>query len=398
MKPIAVFLLLVIAAGCSSKSKQQSVEASAPAKAEPTPVDVVRAEARRVDRSILVTGSLLPDETVTISSEVQGRISSINADFGQFVRKGDILIEIDKTELQIALDRSRAALAQALARVGLDASNGDHGPTSTPAMRQAMAQLEDARFKYENAKKLVKTGDISQDRFNELEKAYHAREAVLEATRDEMRTLWANVEAIKAEVRLAEKRLRDASIRAPFDGSISERKVAPGQFIKDNTPLLTLVKTNPMRVRLEVPETASGAVKVGTRLEFTTDAVPDGKFSAVVRELNPSLNEQSRTLIAEARLANTDARLRPGMFVQVRLILAKDIDAVMVPQTAVYTVAGLTKLFVVRDGKLVECRVAPGMTLDQWMEVPGDQVKAGDQVVVGNLAQLVDGQQVRVRS
>jgi RND family efflux transporter MFP subunit len=398
MKPIAVFLLLVIAAGCSSKPKQQSVEASAPAKAEPTPVDVVRAEARRVDRSILVTGSLLPDETVTISSEVQGRISSINADFGQFVRKGDILIEIDKTELQIALDRSRAALAQALARVGLDASNGDHGPTSTPAMRQAMAQLEDARFKYENAKKLVKTGDISQDRFNELEKAYHAREAVLEATRDEMRTLWANVEAIKAEVRLAEKRLRDASIRAPFDGSISERKVAPGQFIKDNTPLLTLVKTNPMRVRLEVPETASGAVKVGTRLEFTTDAVPDGKFSAVVRELNPSLNEQSRTLIAEARLANTDARLRPGMFVQVRLILAKDIDAVMVPQTAVYTVAGLTKLFVVRDGKLVECRVAPGMTLDQWMEVPGDQVKAGDQVVVGNLAQLVDGQQVRVRS
>jgi RND family efflux transporter MFP subunit len=397
MKPIAVFLLIVIAAGCSSKARQQSVEASAPATAEPVPVSVVLAEARRVDRFILVTGSLLPDETVTISSEVQGRISSINADFGQFVRKGDILVEIEKTELQIALDRSRAALAQALARVGLDPSQADQSPTSTPAMRQAMAQLEDARFKYENARKLVKTGDISQDRFNELEKAYRAREAMFEAARDEMRTLWANVEAIKAEVRLAEKRLRDASIRAPFDGSISERKVAPGQFIKDNTPLLTLVKTNPMRVRLEVPETASGAVKVGTRLEFTTDAVPDQKFTAVVRELNPSLNEQSRSLIAEARLANSDARLRPGMFVQVRLILARDIEAVMVPQQAVYTVAGLTKLFVVRDGKLVECRVSPGMTLDQWMEVPSGQVKAGDQVVVGNLAQLVDGQPVRVK-
>ena len=397
MKYLAVILLILTAAGCSSKAKPPAADAAAAAKAEPPLVETARAETRRVDRSILVTGSLLPDETVTISSEVQGRISSIKADFGQFVRKGDVLVEIEKTELQIAVDRSRAALAQSLARVGLDPANADQSPTSTPAMRQATSQLEDAKFKYENAKKLVKTGDISTDRFNELEKAFHAREAVVEATRDEMRTLWANVEAIKAEVRLAEKRLRDASIRAPFDGSISERKVAPGQFVKDNAPLLTLVKTNPMRVRLEVPETASGVVKVGTALEFSTDAIPDGKFTAFVRELNPSLNEQSRSLIAEARLSTTDARLRPGMFVQVRLILAKDILAVMVPQNAIYTVAGLTKLFVVRDGKLVECRVAPGMMLDQWMEVPSDQIQAGEAVVVGNLAQLIDGQAVRVK-
>ncbi|MBL8230998.1 MAG: efflux RND transporter periplasmic adaptor subunit [Bryobacterales bacterium] len=396
MKYFAVLLLMIVAAGCTSKAKQPAVEASAPAKAAPQ-VQVTRAEARRIDRSILVTGSLHPDETVTISSEVQGRISSIKVDFGQTVRKGDVVVEVEKTELQIAVDRSKAALAQALARVGLDASNPDQTPTSTPSMRQAMAQLEDTRFKYENAKKLVKTGDISQDRFNELEKAYRAREAVVEATRDEMRTLWASVEAIKAEVRLAEKRLRDATIRAPFDGSISERKVAPGQFIKDNAPLLTLVKTNPMRVRLEVPESAAGAVKIGTQIEFTTDAVAGGKFRAVVRELNPSLSEQSRTLIAEARLPNPDARLRPGMFVQVRLILSRDSEAVMVPQNAIYTVAGLTKLFVVRDGKVVECRVAPGLVLDEWMEVPADQVKAGDQVVVGNVAELVDGQEVKVK-
>ncbi|MCS7023651.1 MAG: efflux RND transporter periplasmic adaptor subunit [Bryobacteraceae bacterium] len=397
MKNLALFLVLLFTAGCTSTKRPAAVEASSRSEAELPVVEVARADVRRVDRTILVTGSLHPDETVTVSSEVPGRVVSVRADFGQLVRKGDVLVELDRTELQIALDRTRAALAQALARLGLDPSQADQAPTSTPAMRQALAQLEDIRFKYENAKKLVSSGDISQDRFNELEKAYRAREAAVEAARDEMRTLWANVEAIRAEVRLAEKRLRDATIRSPLDGSISERKVAPGQFIKDNTPLFTLVKTHPMRLRLEVPESAAAAVKVGTRLEFTTDAVKDAVFSAIVTELNPSLNEQSRMLLAEARLANTDARLRPGMFVQVRLILERDAQVVVVPRSAVYTVAGLTKVFLVREGKLVERQVPPGMVLQDWVEVPADRVRPGETVVVGNLAPLVDGQAVRMK-
>lgn len=393
MRILAV-LLIIISLGCSRQTKE-TVQASASAKPEPTPVEVAAVETRRLDRSILVTGSLLPDETVTVSSEIPGRIARINVDFGQFVRKGDVIAELEHTEAQIAIDRNRAAMTQALARLGLD--KADTAPTSTPAMRQAMAQLEDAKFKYESAGKLVKSGDISQDRFNELEKAYRAREAAVEAARDEMRTQWASIAAIQAEMRLMEKRMRDTVIRAPFDGSVSERKVAPGQIIKDNVPLITLVKTHPMRLRLEVPESAAGAMKPGTRLDFTTDATGDTKFAAVLRELNPALNEQSRTLIAEARLTGADSRLRPGMFAQVRLILAKDIEAVVVPKQAIYAVAGLTKVFVVRNGKIVECKVAPGVMVGEWMEVPADQIKLGDKVVVNNLSQLIDGLEVKVK-
>jgi multidrug efflux pump subunit AcrA (membrane-fusion protein) len=85
------------------------------------------------------------------------------------------------------------------------------------------------------------------------------------------------------------------------------------------------------------------------------------------------------------------------MFVQVKLTLAHDIQAIVVPRQAVYTVAGLTKLFVVRNGRLVECRVPPGQFLDQWMEVPAGQVQKGDQVVITNIGQLSDGQEVRVK-
>lgn len=391
-----LIVLSFFLASCS-RQNEPNPQAAAPKKVEPIEVVVTRAEERRIDKSILVTGSLLADETVTISSEIQGRIATIRVDFGQFVRQGEVIAELDKTEFQLNLERSKAALAQAMARVGLSAADIGKTPTNTTGMRQAQAQLEDARFKFESAQKLVKSGDISQDRFNELEKAYHARVAAFEATKDEMRTMWASVEGLQADVKLQEKRLRDATIRAPFDGSISERKVAPGQFIKDNVPIVTLVKTNPMRLRLEVPESAAGVLKVGTTLEFNTDAVPDHTFKATIRELNPMLNEQSRTLVAEARITSKADYLRPGMFVQVKLTLAHDIQAVVVPKQAVYTVAGLTKLFIVRNGKLVECRVPPGQFFDQWMEVPAGQVQKGDQVVITNIGQLSDGQEVRVK-
>lgn len=397
MKKYLVLVLIVTAVACTNKQQPvTTAEAAAAKKQEPVSVKAVTVEERRTDKSILVTGSLLPDEIVTVVSEVQGKIATVKVDFGQPVRRGDIIAEMDKTEFQLQLDRSKAALAQALARLGLTPADGDKAPENTPAMRTAWAQVEDAKFKFENASKLVKSGDISQERFTELEKMYRARLATFEATKDEMRTQWASLDALRADIKLMEKKLRDTTILAPFDGSISERRVAPGQYVKDNVPVVTIVKTNPMRLRLELPETAAGVVRIGTGLEFTTDAAPGKTFQATVRELNPSLNEQSRTLMAEARLNNSDSTLRPGMFVQVKLILERGVQAVVVPKEAVYSVAGLTKVFLVRDGKLVECRVPPGQMLNEWMEVPADQIKPGDQVVINNLPQLSDGQSVTV--
>jgi RND family efflux transporter MFP subunit len=134
---------------------------------------------------------------------------------------------------------------------------------------------------------------------------------------------------------------------------------------------------------------------MGSTLTFTTDAAPGEQFNAVVRQINPSLDARNRTLTVEARLTRGDRRLRPGTFVQVDLVQERNSEIVVVPQQAVYTVAGLTKLFVVRDGKAVEVRVAPGRKLDQWVEVPRELVNPGDAIAVSGLGQLVDGQPVR---
>jgi RND family efflux transporter MFP subunit len=390
---IAAALLLSIT-GCGGKSEVKAASSAAPKAADPLPVTSAAAESRKIDRVISVTGSLNPDETVTINSEVIGKVTAIHFDFGQFVHKGDVLAEIDKQEYQIQVERSKAALAQALAKLGLSPGQENTPPTSTAGIRMAEAQLEDAKFKFESAAKLVKSGDISQERYTELEKAYRARIASFESSKDELRTGWASMESLRADVKLAEKRLNDATLRAPFDGTVSQKHVSPGQYLKDNMAIVTLVKTNPMRLRVEVPETASGVVGVGTLLSFTTDAVPDKQFQAVVRQLNPSLDPKSRSLQVEARLTSTDARLRPGMFAQVRLVLAQGINVVMVPKQSLYTIAGLTKLFVLQDGKAVERRLIPGVEQAGWVEVPADQVKAADRVAISNLGALVNGSPV----
>ncbi len=392
---VAAALLLL--AACSKKENPSEVKAAAapPPKIE---VTVARAELRQVERVVNVVGSLAPDETSTVSTEIPGRIDKVYVDFGSYVKKGQLLAELQTTEATLNLERGRANLAQALARVGLDPNQVNARPDSTPAIRQAEAQMLDAKSKYENAKKLVGSGDIAKERFEEIEKQYQARQAALDSIRDDLRMQLATIQALRAEVGLLEKKLRDTRVYAPFDGQVSVRNIAPGQYNKENTPFFTIVKNYPLRLRVELPETAVMAVKPGTEVTFTTDALPGATFKAVVREINPSLNAQSRSLTAEARLAGNDPRLKPGMFVQVRLIAAHAVDAVMVPQSALLEVAGLTKLFTVRAGKAVEHRITPGTQTDGLVEVSGAPIQPGDTVVTSSLPSLVTGAELAVKN
>ena len=195
MKRTTLLLLPIFGflAACSGNKQAKEAQAAAAARpAEPIAVQLAAAEERHVVRTIAVTGSLAPDETVAVSSEVPGRVAKVYADFGQSVKQGAVLAELDRQELGLQLDRTRAALAQALARVGLNPDQANVTPESSPAIRQARAQLDDARFKFDSASNLVKTGDISRERHNELEKVLAARQAAYEAARAELRTQLSN--------------------------------------------------------------------------------------------------------------------------------------------------------------------------------------------------------------
>jgi RND family efflux transporter MFP subunit len=396
IRNLTLLAALAALAACSRGPAPDTAKAAAKTEAAPIAVRTENAAARTLDRTIAVTGTLLPDETVTVSAEVPGRILRIAADFGQYVRRGDVLIELDATEYNLQVERATASLNQALARLGLPPYNGKLvPPDTTPGVRQALAQLEDFKFKFESASKLVKTGDIAQDRFIEIEKAYRARQAVVDAARDELRTQWMSVAALEADLKIIEKRRNDTRVRAPFDGVVGEKLISAGQYVKDNVGIVKLVKVSPLRLRVEVPEAAANLVKPGSSLRFNTDAAPGAEFAATVREINPALDSRSRTLTVEARLTQSDTRLRPGMFVQVQLVSERNAEIVTVPRRAVYSVAGLTKVFKIENGAARQVVFVPGAEIEGGVEVPGGLLKPGDAVAVTELGSLTDGAKVR---
>ncbi len=391
---ISAIVLAGLLAGCAGKKGDGKAEAVAPPPA--IEVRTAAAESRQIERFVDLTGSLLPDESVNLSAEVPGTLARIYADFGQNVRAGQVLAEIDKRELSLQVESRRAALNQALARIGLSADQENINPDSTPAIRQAIAQVEDARSKYDSAVRLVQTGDVSRERYTELEKTLRAREAALQATRDDLRTQVAAVQGLRADLKLAQKRLGDTIVRAPFDGAVTAKLISQGQYIKENTAILTIVKASPLRLRTDIPESAVASVKVGTSLTFSTEAVPGRTFHATVRELNPSLDARSRSLTAEARLVEADPRLKPGMFVQTRVSSGRA-QVIVVPKSAIYSVAGLTKVYAIRNGTAVECKIQPGEQFGEVVEVQTDTLKAGEQVAVSNVGMLVNGAKVSVK-
>jgi len=393
MKAILFSILtMVVLAGCSKPTEAKKTdEKKGP---EAIEVRVEKAMARTLDKSIDVTGALEADEKVNLSFEIPGRVASFRVDFGQIVKKGDVIAELDRREYEWQLERAKANASQLAARLGMKGVN-DAFPSETAMMRQAQANFDDAKSKYASAVKLLQTGDIAKERATEIEKTLQGRQAVIDAARDEMNGLIAQLRAAKVDIEIAEKRLGDTLIRAPFDGGISEKLISPGQYIKDNTPVATLVKTSPLRLRVEVPENYSALIGVGSVVSFTTDAAPGKQFNAVIQKLNPSFDAKNRTLMAEAKFATPDPRLRPGTFVQVKLVTKKADPVVMVPQVAIYSVAGLNKVYVIRDGKAVEIRIPPGMEMDGWTETPAGLIEPGEPVAVTNLLNLVNGSVVR---
>jgi RND family efflux transporter MFP subunit len=371
-KSVVAAAAMVISSLVTLSCTKQEAKPTAAPKVEPIKIQTIAVETITVNRTVTASGSLSADEQVVLTSEVPGRIVSLPVDFGSYVRKGQVLAQLDTRELQIAVDRTKANLAQALARIGLDPNQADQRPESSPAVRAAQAQFEDAKQKFERTQKLIKSGDIPEERAIEVEKLFSARQAQLDQTKDDLRTQWASIEAIKAEVRLAEKRLGDGVIRAPFDGMITERPAALGQFVKDANPLMTLVKTRPLRLRIEVPEDASGEIRVGTTLTFKTDAAPEKSFQAVVGRVDAGLDSRSRTLQVEARVTDSDARLRPGVFATVALVSQRGVQVPVAPKSAILTVAGLNKVYVVTGDRVTERRIPLGEMHGEKMELPAE--------------------------
>lgn len=310
----------------------------------PVQVEVRAVEQRAMADDVTAVGSLVSNESVVLRPEVAGRISAIRFRDGAAVRKGDVLVELDAAV-------QRAELQQA----------------------QASLRLADANIR--------RTEDL------------FARKFVSQSSLDTARS---QLEVARATTALAQARLERTQIRAPFAGVVGIRDVSPGHFVKDGDALVNLEDIATLKVDFRLPELYLGRIRAGQTLEVSSDVLPGERFPATVDAINPLVDAQGRAVVLRARLQNAQGRLRPGMFVRVRLILDQRADALLVPEEALVPAPGNVQfVYRVVDGKAQRTEVKTGMRRDAMVEIVAGLLPDALVVTAGQL-KLRDGVPVQI--
>ena len=365
-------------AGCTgSRASDDGRRAMAPVRARVVPV-----VSRKVERRVDSVGSLFPYEEVTVSSEVEGRVDEVYVDVGDPVAKGRALVKIHPVELSLSLEEQQAALRQIEARLAPpDGGGALESPKDAAEVRKADADRTDAQQKYERAQELFAGGLIARGVLDEAEARYGAARAAYDMAVQNVQNLRAQAAQRSASVALADKKLGDTVIRAPFAGLVKQRLVSPGQYVKVQTPVMVVVDNDPLRVRLKVPEKMAGWVAVGQAVEVRVEAYPDRSFAGKISRMNPSVEPDTRSLEVEALLANEQGLLKPGFFARASIASAHVDTALVVPKQALRYIYGVYKVYTLQEKTLHETEVKLGSREGDEPEIV-DGLKEGDRVAV----------------
>lgn len=392
---IPILSATLMLAGCGkNEATSEARAAMASGAASPTVVPAIEvttapAITRSLQRGVEVVGSLAADEEVVVSAQAAGELSALNVDFGSFVAQGQVIAQIDQRDAKLKVEQAEATLKQTMARLGM--REGERFDSNQNAdVKVAKAQLDWTKMDLDRATKLVENGDVSRSIYDNAVTQNNLAQARHQAAIDQVNQQLAVVEQQRAALNLAKKAVTDTVVRSPISGAVKEKHASRGSYLPVNGRIVTLVKINPLRLRAEIPEYAAAAVRTGLTMTLNVDAFPGRTFSGRVVRIGPSLNEQTRALTVEAQVANPSNLLRPGMFAKSSLITAAAAPAVMVPQRAVVNVAGLSKVFIVENGRATERIVKTGATDGDLIEIV-EGVKAGDAVATTNLEKLQTG-------
>jgi RND family efflux transporter MFP subunit len=388
---VCSLLALAILTGCHKPVEKTAARPQL----ETKKVRIARVEELPVEVTVPATGSLAAQDRAVMSAKVPGRLETIMVDMGSAVRQGDLVAQIEKRDYELRREQAEAALARARARLGLSLGGEEDKLEAEKAsiVKEARAVLGEATKNRDRLIKLREEGVIPDADVETAEAAYQVAVNRYEESIHEAKNRFATLKQRQAELAIVQQQLHDTEIRAPFPGIIEQRQTSPGEFLNIGAPIVTVVRVDPIRARLEVSEKDAPRVHLGqsTRLQIEGS---DETFGGKVSRVSPVIAAGNRMLQVEADVANAKAILRPGSFVKGEVVVNENARGVFVPKTAIVTFAGIQKLFIVQQGKAVEKEVSLGRVLKDKVEVLGP-AKAGELVVI-EPGTLRNGQPVEV--
>jgi len=361
----------------------------------PRQVRVVPAIETLASRTVSASGTLAADDQFVLGTKVVGRLGEITVDLGSRVKKGQAIARIDPSDYRLRVQQADAALQQSRVRLGLSPSgNSDRVDIEqTATVRQAAAVLKEARLNHDRMMELWERKLIARSELDTAVSQLAVADGRYQDAIEEVRNRQAILVQRRSELEIARQQLADTTIVSPIDGAVSERQAAVGQYLPAGAPVVTLVRTHPLRLRLAVPEREAGLVRIGQTVNLTVEGDLN-KYQGRVARLSPAIAESNRTLMIEAEVPNGQGALRPGSFAKADIVIEAGQRIVTVPLDAIVTFAGIEKVLTVDNGTAVEKRVRTGRRLDQRVEIT-EGIAAGERVVVrpGN---LVAGEPVQV--
>jgi membrane fusion protein (multidrug efflux system) len=341
---IALLVALFAGAALAQPAKDAPGKDGAAAAKSGPPAMPVKAVAARtapaVDEAGAV-GSLRADEAVTIRPEIAGRIAAIGFGEGQAVARGSLLVKLDQAELAAVVASSRAAL-----------------------------KWEEQKL--ERSEDLQKKGFISTQGL------------------DDQKT---NLARARAKLAEDEAKLAKTEMRASFAGVAGLRQVSEGQYVAAGTDIARLEKIDQLKLDFRIPEAYVGKLKAGQPVKVLVDAYRDKVFSGSVYAIEPGVDDQTRTILLRARVANTDMKLRPGMFARVQVELGVREKAVWIPEAAIVPRGQDSYVFQVVEGKAALMKVQTGARKVGEVEIVKG-IGAGDLVVTEGVQKIGPGSAV----
>lgn len=395
LRPLAVAAAVLASFASVSCNKQQPVKAkedSGPLSIQVTPVVT-----REVRRNVQSIGTLFPYDEAVISAEIEGRVLEVKTDLGDHVTKGQVLVRLSDEEQRYLLAQTEAQLRMALERVGLRNENEQvKDIREASEARRAQADLFEAEQRYKRMRSLVDQGVGSQQDLDQAQSRFKSTQAGYDQTLNQVRNLLQEIERHKAVRELQRKKVRDTTIHAPFSAYVKDRQVTPGQFVQPNRALLTLVQTNPIRLRLEVPERMAPWIRNGQIAEVSMEAFAGRTFQGKVWRIAPTVEQTKRTFIVEALIDNPSGELKPGSYARATLPTNKVEQILLIPVRAVNYVFGSNKAYVVKGGAIETRDVKLGDRFEQQVEII-EGLAEGESVATSQLTKLDSGTKVSAR-
>jgi len=350
---LSLILILVMAnlmlVACTKEKKEQPERA--------VNVRIATVEKKKIQPYLETTGTLKADEEVTVSSEVDGIVRQIKVNEGSPVNKGTLLVEINEIDYMLDWKRSESAL------------------------KQVEANLANAQAEYKRKDTLYKEELITQQQFDDISTKLALAEAELDRA--------------KATLAISKEKLVRTKVYSPLTGAVKEKRVSVGDYVRNGTPLLQLIKINPLKLNFTISEKDAASIKIGQEVAFRVDSYATKQFKGRVGLIYPNVEERTRTLQAEAIVPNANHMLKPGFFARTLIYTAAPREVVVAPITALLYDNAVIRIFVVDGDKARERVVKIGGKYGEFVEVV-EGLKELEQIVVIGQNNLSEGVKVNV--